>query len=132
MNLRIESPRLFVHGDRCVEQATVATGVYQAGKEFRIGTSPFRALDQSARRILWASQIDLDVRIQVVGKREVWVNLQSALACVLSQREIRVTFVLEVPSYHAIHPSQTGPSRSVTRIFLDTTQVEISGKLPLC
>jgi hypothetical protein len=89
-NLRLESDGALVRGDRCVEQPAVSAGAHQAGQQLGIGG--VHALDQSDHRIVRASEIDLELREQLVRDGQIRIELE----CLPDLPDAEVQSLLEV------------------------------------
>ena len=128
-NLRLEIERARVRGDRRVEQAAIPARAHQAGQQLRVGG--VRALDETDHRVVGATEIHLELREQLVGDRQIGIEIERP-----PERRLRVIETLlrsrrQVLGHHVMDPAEARPRGRVVRIFLDALQVQIARDAPL-
>ena len=77
-----------VRQQRRAEQTAVPAGVDEAGKQLRIGAPAGGLAEQPHHRVARAAAIDVELRGEVVRQRQIGIQLERAMQCVLRAREV--------------------------------------------
>ena len=117
LDRRIEAARPHVRSQRRAEQAAVAAGVDEPGEQLRIRAPAARLAEQPHHRVARAPAVDVDLRHQVVGQRQIRIQLEGALQRGLRAREVALAAAAELAD-QPVQTAEPRPRRRIAGIFL--------------